>query len=413
MMLAEASEHATTRAEEAVKVRLAASSGTPPALLRQLAQDPNVVVRAAVAINHAAGPEVERSLTRDADERVRALLAGRIAKLLPSLSSADRSSAASHVHALLLTLARDEAVRVRLAIAEVVKGMHGAPRELILQLANDPEFEVSEPIIRLSPVLTDSDLIILLATPPHPQTAVAVAGRQGLSPAVADAIAQHADSPAIRAMLANPSARIREATLDALVGRSVMHLEWHHPIVHRPALSARAVRALSVFVTGELLGVLVQRAGLDPAEAESLRGRLSVAIGAPNTGPENDQAIMAELERLRAAGRLDENVLLEAARLGNVRRVAAALAVAAGVSLSTVDRIVGFRSAKALIGLVWRAGFSMRAGMAVQSVLGQLGPGDTLAPGPDGGFPLSEEELKWQVELLREPARAATTEVSW
>ncbi len=80
--------------------------------------------------------------------------------------------------------------------------------------------------------------------------------------------------------------------------------------------------------------------------------------------------------------------------------MAAMLAVAAGVPLPIVDRAAAMRSAKALVSLVWKAGYSMRVASAVQALLGQLPPGAILHAGPDAGFPLGPEEMAWQIDFL-------------
>lgn len=388
---------APAEASTAGRVRRAVSPNSSPAVLRELARDPDIVVRAAVAINGACGPDVDTMLASDEDERVRALLGSRIARLLPGLDGDEHDKATRHVHTMLAALARDHATRVRAAIAQEIKAMVAAPHDLVLLLARDAAIEVSDPIIRLSPVLTDADLLALLATPPYPSAAESIATRPRLSAAVADAIADHAEAPAIRALLANPSACIQEATLDALVGRAAHHAEWHAPLVHRPCLSAQAVRALSQFIAADLLKVLQARSGLEPAKLDAVYQR--VAADPPDA---DESRMIAQSEQLKVTSGLTEDVLLEAARSGDVRRLASLLAVASGVSLRTVDRVVGLRSAKAIISLAWRGGFSMRAGTVAQAVLGQLGPGSILLPTAEGGFPLSAEEMEWQIELMSE-----------
>ncbi len=88
-----------TLGDEAACVRLAAHPGTPPHLLRRLAADPAVMVRAAVAMNRAATPALHAILIADGDERVRALLAAKIAHLLPSLAGGGASAGrAPHTH---------------------------------------------------------------------------------------------------------------------------------------------------------------------------------------------------------------------------------------------------------------------------------------------------------------------------
>jgi hypothetical protein len=58
-----------------------------------------------------------------------------------------------------------------------------------------------------------------------------------------------------------------------------------------------------------------------------------------------------------------------------------------------------------MVSLTWKAGFSMRAAGAMQSLLARLAPDAIMTAGPGGGFPLSIEEMGWQVDFLRRPDR--------
>ena len=196
----------------AARVRLGASPQTAPELLLALAADPAVTVRAAVAMNAAAPCKVDQLLARDADERVRTLLARKLGSLIPSLPAEERDRLQGQALATLTQLVADEAVRVRSAIADAVKEMPDAPRDLILKLAYDSAMTVCDPVIRLSPLLTAEDLLALLSARPSTATATAVASRPGLSETIADAVAATSDTGAITALLANSSAAIREAT---------------------------------------------------------------------------------------------------------------------------------------------------------------------------------------------------------
>lgn len=405
--LLQASGHGT----EADRVRLGSNARTPVHVLAGLACDPAVTVRAAVAMNPACPPDIDQAISQDADERVRTLLARKLAQLAPSLSDAEHARACGQMRATLATLAADAAVRVRAVIAGCVQSMPNAPRELILQLAHDTALSVCDPIVRLSPLLTDEDLLALLAAPPHPAIASSVASRPGLGTAVADAVAAQGDSMAIRALLSNRSAAIQEATLDALIEQAAPNPDWHGPLVRRPLLTLRAMEALAGIVAAQLLDVLMQRTDLDPAAIAELRRRIAAGLPAPAAPPpspgldEAEEALVASLRRLDAAGALDEAVLIDAARAADLRRVAVALAVASGLTLAAVDRAAALRNARGLISLAWKAGFSMRAGMVVQAALGRLGPGALIAAGPGGAFPLTEDEMQWQLEVLAQSAR--------
>ena len=389
--------------DEAARVRLAAKPSTPAAVLRALADDPAVTVRAAVAMNPCFAPDVDRRLASDCDERVRALLGGKVAALLPGLSGDEHTRALAHVNQTLAALARDAAVLVRVAIAEALNAMPEAPRDVILMLAQDPVLAVSDPVLRLSPLLTDADLMALLAVADRPGIGPAVASRAGLSEAVAELIAVQADSAAIASLLRNPSASIQEATLDALVGRAGDHPEWHEPLVCRPTLPARAARALARIVAGRVLEALAGRADLDPTLAEELRIRLTCGLDTP--APPTEAELLDEARRMQVSGGITEQALLDAAAAGEYRRLAAMLAVGAGVPLAMLDRAVGLRNAKALVSLVWKAGFSMKLGRIVQGGLGRIEPSEQLTAMAGQPFPLSADEMDWQIELLAEPGR--------
>jgi uncharacterized protein (DUF2336 family) len=297
-------------------------------------------------------------------------------------------------------------VRVRAAIADIVKSMPDAPHELIMRLAQDSAVAVADPVIRLSPLLSTEDLLALVATAPSPYTATAVASRPNLPETVSDSIAAGADTGAIAALLANGSAAIREATLDALIKRAPENVSWHAPLVRRPKLSTRAANALSEFVATRLLDELARRSDLDPEVNLDLRRRLGERLRAEAPGATADaQAAMTVAKGLAEAGALDENALMEAIERGEARIAGAMLAVAAAVPVAVVDRAARLRSAKGLVSLVWKAGFTMRCAPPLQMLLARLAPAYTLRGTSSGGFPLAVEEMRWQLGFLTQIAR--------
>ncbi len=390
-------------AGEAERVRIAANPHAPVRLLRSLARDGNVKVRAALAMNPSTPIDTSEALTRDSDERVRALLGQRLAALLPTLAGRELESVEQQALAALRALVADEAVRVRSAIADVLKGMAEASRELILQLAHDTAMDVAEPVIRLSPLLRTEDLLGLLATCPCPETATAVARRPYLSEAVADAIALSSNHAAIAALLANPTASIREMTLDALIARAADESAWHEPLVRRPVLSERSARALSFIVSTQLVGVLAARADISPDLARELRDRVASRLepshGAASRAPTMDEA-MAEAQALARRQTLTEVTIADAARRGEVRMCTAMIAVTAEVPVFVVERACILRSAKGMVSLVWKAGFSMQLAQLLQIILVRLPPEAVMRPNNAGGFPLGVDEMRWQIQFL-------------
>jgi uncharacterized protein (DUF2336 family) len=392
------------------RVRLGSNPAAPDSALTALAHDQSVTVRAAVALNSGTSPAADQLLAADPDARIRMLIAQKVLAQLPDMPAADRRHISEQTAAVLSILVRDEALRIRIMVADVLAGHPDVPRDLILTLAHDTAVQVSEPVLRLSPLLSADELLSLLADPPHAAAGQAIARRTDLHASVADMIVAVADSASIRALLINPSASIRESTLDTLIARAHDHPEWHEPLVRRPSLPPHAARALSEFVASHWLQVLADRTDLPAALKSELKQRLWARLAGEHPADSSiaDEVMINAALRLKANGQLDEAALMDAAHAGDSRRAAALLAVAAEVPLAAVDRAATMRSAKALVSLVWKAGFTMRVAAPIQSLLGRLGPAGVLLP-RDRGFPLSADEMGWQLDVLARAGRETDT----
>jgi Uncharacterised protein conserved in bacteria (DUF2336) len=386
-------------ADEAGRVRLGATSTTPAEILLVPALDPSVTVRTALVLNSSGPAAAFGALSHDPDERVRTLLAGKLAALAPSLSEPEQSRLGQQAAEALGRLVEDTAVRVRAAIAEVVKEMANAPRELVLRLARDAEVRVSLPVIRISPLLTQADLLALLAASHAPEVALAVARRQSLT----EDVARTADATAIRAMLLIHSTQIRESTLDVLIARAVDHTGWHAPLVRRPNLSPRAAEALSRIVADALLVELASRADLTPAVAAELRASDVSAGTIDRGGPADRPCAGRSVDRGARAcrpGPADRGGV--AGRRRPWRRAAGRCHAVDGLRRAAGGgRTRGDPAQRQGCGEPGgKAGFSMKLAIPLQSLLARLGPGMLLTSGAGGGFPLAIEEMRWQLAFL-------------
>ncbi|HEY4042045.1 MAG TPA: DUF2336 domain-containing protein [Rhodopila sp.] len=392
-------------ADEAKRVRQGASETTNPDILRKLATDPSVTVRASLALNPALPGNVIAILEADTDARVRAILSRKLATLTSTMPSDTRQRVQQDAVASLTAMVADAALRVRASIAEAVREMPDGPRDIILRLAHDPAVMVCEPVILFSPMLRPEDLVALIASGPPPSTVMAVASRPRINEAVSDAIVGVADPAAIRALLCNPTAHIREATLDALAAQSEEQTDWQEPLVRRPHLPIRAQRMLSEIVAGHLLEILAARSDLDPKLAVTLRAALArdpPGGRAAKTGPAEAEprAALLQAETLKQTSRLDDYAILDALRSNGGVTARAMLAVKAGVTLPVIDRTCDLRSAKGIVSLAWKAGFKPQTAVVLQTMLASVAPGQVLRPNEEGGFPLSEDEMRWQLTFL-------------
>ena len=95
-----------------------------------------------------------------------------------------------------------------------------------------------------------------------------------------------------------------------------------------------------------------------------------------------------------------EALLVEALRQGDTGSAMEILAAAALVPVAAIDTAIALRSRRGMISLAWKAGYSMRAAILIQSQLGGIAPDRVLVATPDGGCPLSRGEILWQIEFL-------------
>ena len=388
---------------------LAMRADMRPEILYFLAEDKAAEVRRAIASNDATPYQADELLVRDRDEVVRAELAQKVARLLPGLSANAKDEAQQRVIAMLEKLARDEAVRVRAVVSEAVRSVANVPPEVIQKLARDAELIVSSPVLRFSPLLTDDDLLDIISSGPASGALAAIAQRQDVRAKVSDAIVAADDEPAVAALLANKSAQIREETLDLIVERAATRTAWHEPLVRRPSLPARAARRIAGFVADSLLSVLKNREDLPRETREQVTAAVAERLAAEKPAAKPDAATEEEEEgesveekvtRLKKEGKLDEDAVDEAIHAGERAFVRAALALLAEVPVDVVDKILSARSAKGVVALVWKAKLPMRLAVQIQTRLGGISPRKALQARGGTAFPLTKEEMAWQIEFF-------------
>jgi uncharacterized protein (DUF2336 family) len=385
-----------------VRREIARSAAVRPEILYFLATDDAAAVRREIAANAHTPYQADLLLVRDPDEAVRADLARKVAALLPGLSADEQSLARERVIELVTALARDTAVRVRQVVAETLKDVADAPAHVIRQLAEDIEIVVAEPVLRWSPLLTDDDLLEIIGGRPIPAAVAAIAQRAGVGGAVADAIVAADDERAVAALLANPSAQIREETLDTIVDRAPARTSWHPALVSRPVLPGRLVKRIASFVAATLLRKLEQRTDLDPATRQAVSEEVGRRLNEEPSEPDKKPGETADeiVARMKVEGKLDEDAVFEAMGDGRRAIVKAALTALSGIGEAAVDKIMSSHSAKGIVALVWKAGLSPRLASQLQMRMGGIPPRQVLSARGGEGWPLSPEDMTWHLEFF-------------
>ncbi len=382
---------------------LAGQSEIEPEILYYLAGDQAVEVRRSVAANPATPQKANQVLARDSDDDVRCELAKKIGRLVPGLDPHEAHRVRELAIEVMERLANDSLPRVRAILAEEIKSARNVPAHIVRRLAHDLELIVSAPILEYSPLLSDDDLVEIIAGARVEGKLSAIARRASVGAAVSDAVVASLDVSAVAALLTNPNAQIREDTLDRIIENAAEVEAWHLPVVLRADLSVRAVRRIAGFVASALVAQLQARSGLDEETAALLakraRERIEVESLSEDAGAVEARAAAAVQEAVNE-GRLDDEFVLAAIDSGDRRLVACAMSCLARMPKPIVDRILLSQSGKAITALVWRAQLSMRVAVKIQTALAHLSSSKVILAREGVHFPLSPEEIAWHLRYF-------------
>jgi len=410
-----------------VRTNLARRTDVRPEILYYLTEDSSAEVRAAVADNAASPQHANPKLARDRSQEVRAGLASKVQRLLPEQVPGAQDAARARTMQTLEVLAKDTATQIRAVVAETLKDVPDAPPDLVRQLARDAELSVASPVLQFSPLLSDEDLLEIIRGDHAEGALTAVAKRSNVAASISDALVEADDTAAVATLLANKSAQIREETLDLIVDRAPSREAWHGPLVDRPTLTPKAALKIAAFVADALSQRLQARPDLDPATRDAVtaevRRRLAQAAGGGDgadaaarkrtladpvwatgkggaAGDGANETVADKVKRLRREKKLDDAAVAAAAQAGEKLFVKLALADLAAIRAEAIDKILTARSAKGIIAVCWKAKLKLATAVTIQQKVLTLPPKSVLTAAKWDGWPLTEEELKWQLEFF-------------
>lgn len=389
--------------DDKVRAKLAGREDLPPEILYFLAEDKSPKVRRAIAKNTSTPHKADLLLVGDDDDDVRYSLAEKLGRILPGLSPEELDQVRELTHEVLVQLAHDQAVRVRRILSETLQDIAQAPPDVILRLARDVELVVCAPVLEHSPVLSENDLLEIIASSPVQGALSAISKRRGLGENLADAITDSGDVDAIAVMLGNASAQIREDTLNAIVDRAEGIDAWHGPLVRRPQLPRKAVLRLVEFVADNLVDTLKSRNDFDSDIAEAVREEFSRRMEAAERTRARDEGgpPEARAKALFEKGELTDQAVREAAQSGEEVFVKTALALMGPTKLTVIDKVFDIASVKGVVALCWKAGLSMSTAVVIQKRIVRIPPREVQGS-VDGDYPFGEDEMTWQLEFFED-----------
>jgi hypothetical protein len=174
-------------------------------------------------------------------------------------------------------------------------------------------------------------------------------------------------------------------------------------VAARNNLPKEVAMELADYAEASVRDLLVKRSDFDEETIEEIsttfhrRMEFAVEADEEKTAQAGGQSRAVRLFKDRA---LDEEVISDALGMRDKGFVTEAIALRAKISYSDVERIIEMKAAKPLIAICWKADLSMRMALRVQKELGHIPPKDLVYPKGGTDYPLSDEDLNWQLEFM-------------
>jgi hypothetical protein len=237
---------------------------------------------------------------------------------------------------VLCQLAELVEVEARAHVAKLLAPLDRAPGTVVVKLAHD-DIEVARPLLEFSTVLSDDDLIDIVASQSEAHR-VAIAGRATLNERVGEAIVEHGETASVVRLVRNSNAELDRATLEKLVERASRDAEIAADLRGRQDIDWKSLRGEIDQAAGKVLQALgeVERP-FDPVAA----GKVNTVVynRIRNRAGFNAQEWKVAYNQVRGLAdrkQLDDRALARFARFGYGHHAAAAL----GVMLSVAPEIV-------------------------------------------------------------------------
>lgn len=266
----------------------------------------------------------------------RAKAAGSLARayLQGKLPPSDRHAA----EAALTFLLDDPSPKVRVALASEMGTSTETPRTIVHALCRD-QAEVAGHVVARSPVLSDADLVDLVAEG-MPEIQLLVASRRHLSAAVCAALAEVGVAEAVCEMLDNPGAAIADISIRRVLERFADDSAIRACLLERPKLPSDVRHSLVVSVSDALAALPLVRGTVGEARVGRV-ARDACQQATLHLARNIDRREMPALvEHLRMQGHLTQALLMHLLCTGNVDFFASAIVSLSGQAASRVRGII-------------------------------------------------------------------------
>jgi len=321
--------------------------------------------------------DLESTIARGSnDDRVQIL--SRLTDLFVATSDAMKDEQVGIFDVVIGRLSRAIEQRARIELAQRLSEIENAPAGVVRQLALD-DIAVARPVLVASRRLTDQDLVAVSAAKGRDHM-LAITERSDLGEPVTDFLILRGGRLVTHAVAANLTARFSRHGMGVLVMRAVQDDALHATLGTRtdiPSELAGQLMSAAKNAARRRLSETIEPSMADAVDGAVERGALAVAAHAQEQdGLGKISAALIEINRLKAAGQLDETKLAAFATAHDGEHAMCAISVMAELGLPAVEQVVQGPDREAVL-LVGKAlGWSWETVRALIRLRKDLGKSD-------------------------------------
>jgi uncharacterized protein (DUF2336 family) len=264
---------------------------------------------------------------------------------------------------------KDVAIAVRTQLASEIKDIDSVPRDIVLHLAQDVS-DVALPIIEMSSVLSDADLVYIIETSRDVSKLEAVTRRPAVSERVSTALVESNYPNVVESLLNNPNAKMNDKTMEAVVTQFARQPKIIETLATRDGLPLAIVEKLVNVTSAALSQQLKSRYSFEDkrlAQAEQ-KVREATMINLLDTTT-SDADIAALVIELQEEKRLTTSFMFAALARGHFTFFAFALAHIAGIPQANAIKLASDRGSLGFKALYNKSGLPESMFDAVSAML--------------------------------------------
>lgn len=310
--------------------------------------------------------DVERLLNHPTVETKLDVLEKVTSSYVPSILSDKERELAEHIFRLLV---QDSAIKIREALSLQLKSNPYAPKDVVLRLAHD-EQPVAAPILEMSTVLDEADLLRIIQNSAEIWRYVAVANREEVSDSVATALIDTEHPSVIYALIDNARATLSFEAYEKLVESAAIDQKLAAKLVQRSSIPLSVVEKLMAFVSDDLVQQLEQRYHIDREESEAHVRQAREVSTLELIAIRSDLAETSRLVRqLYREERLSASLVVNALCNGNIDFFELSMAQLANIPFENAQKLIADRGPLGFRALYNKSGLPTTMFKAVRLLL--------------------------------------------